>query len=172
MSSPLWSVARIVGSALVSVIVLAAIAVAAGWRVNLTTSMALGVYAPIGTSFAEGAIVAGCLPPTRVAEGVVLGYLPSGPCPGGGAPVVKRIVALGPSVVQVTLFGVFADNRRVGDPPRIRDHSGRVMHPIRSVALSVGSAFLLGDSPDSWDSRYFGAVSLAGFRAQRVIFEF
>ena len=68
---------------------------ALGLRCNLTASLPVGIYRLVDRPVTLGALVAACPPVEAARLGVERGYLPAGRCPGGGAPVLKEVAALG-----------------------------------------------------------------------------
>src|SRR3990167_7537765 len=64
-------------------------------RVNLSSSMPIGVYLQLPNDWIDrGDIVAVCLPEAIASEGKEKGYLLSGQCPGDTKPVLKEFIAL------------------------------------------------------------------------------
>jgi conjugative transfer signal peptidase TraF len=128
----------------------------AGYRVNLTPSMPLGLWrvvAAFPADYHRGQAVAVCPP-------VDAPFLPRGSCPLGMQPLLKEIVALPGDVVTVTFAGVSVN----GDPPL--PHSPPLAQTLDGQPLPqwLGTWRLTGywlygaGSPRSFDSRYFGAV--------------
>ena len=144
-------------------------AYACGVRANVTRSMDVGLYRETSEAVAVGSIVSGCLPEVVERRGLARGYLERGWCPGGAVPVLKRVIALAPSSVKVTPVGIFVDGVSKGGVPLRHDHLGRAMMAVPSVRVAGDAAFLLGDSQDSWDSRYYGPVSVTGWHVMRVL---
>jgi conjugative transfer signal peptidase TraF len=146
----------------VGVLILASIAHQAGIRVNLTDSIPRGLYRVVDQPLARGSIVLVCLPNTVSDLGRARGYIPSGTCGDGGAPVGKPIVAMQGDTVQVLDRGVVVNGTLLShSAPLERDSDGRPLPRLPMVlhVLAANEVWLLSShSPRSYDSRYFGAV--------------
>ena len=80
-------------------------------------------------------------------------------------PLLKRVVALAGDVVSVSSSGVSVNGRLLpNSAPLFHDEAGRplAMAQLDHFRLRPDQAFLMGVTPTSWDSRYFGPVSLSG----------
>jgi conjugative transfer signal peptidase TraF len=78
-------------------------------------------------------------------------------------PLLKRVVALEGDVVSVSSSGVSINGQFLpNSAPLFYDEAGRplAMAQLDHFRLGSDQAFLMGVTPTSWDSRYFGAVSL------------
>jgi len=147
------------------------VAQAAGLRVNVTPSMPTGLWMVTATmlSPARGEIIAACLPDTGPArEAFHRGYIAAGSCPGGTEPLVKPIAAISGDVVAVSAAGIAVNNTPITNTaPLGRDDAGRSLQAVPAGLYRVlpGELWLLsGHDPRSFDSRYFGAVPIAGVR--------
>jgi conjugative transfer signal peptidase TraF len=144
-----------------------------GFRINLTPSQPIGIWriVPEGRPVGHGDVVFACPPMNPVMiEARRRGYLRSGLCPGGVAPVIKTVVAVaGQSVsigeVIVIDGGVLAHSRLLGS-----DVKGRSLAADPGGVLPAGFVHLHSDYPGSFDSRYFGPVARTNIlgRAQEV----
>lgn len=138
-----------------------------GLRINTTGSAPLGVYRyRRPADLTRGQLVAICLPVAVSELGLIRGYLPAGDCPGGGSPILKRVVALPSDTVELqeTLLAV---NGSVIDrtPLRAVDSRGRPLEHARlgRHVVRENEVWVLGVYPDrSWDSRYFGPIPVQG----------
>jgi conjugative transfer signal peptidase TraF len=148
-----------------------AVAQAAGLRVNVTPSMPVGLWMVTATSLSpgRGEIIAVCLPdidPMR--DAFHRGYIAAGSCPGGAEPLVKPVAAISGDVVAVSAAGIAVNNAPIANTaPLGRDDAGRPLQPVPAglYRVRVGELWLLsGHDPRSFDSRYFGAVPIAGVR--------
>jgi conjugative transfer signal peptidase TraF len=121
---------------------------------NASPSMAEGLYGVSGRgALRRGDIVMARLPSgvARIAAG--RGYLPR------GVPMIKRVAALPGDMVCFQDDGLWIEGVRAATS-RQRDAAGRAMPRARGCGLLMpGMALLLGDTSDSFDSRYFGAIS-------------
>src|SRR6266404_4145259 len=79
-------------------------------------------------------------------------------------PLLKRVVALAGDVVSVSSSGVSINGQLLANSaPLSHDEVGKplAMTQLDHFRLGTDQAFLMGVTPTSWDSRYFGPVSLA-----------
>ena len=121
---------------------------------NGTPSMSVGLYLRSSGSLERGAIV------TVRAVDVAPGYAARRNFTDPGDRFLKRVVGAAGDVVcasgaEVTLNGAPVAERQA------RDSAGRVL-PTWSgcVTLDQGHLFLLGETPDSFDGRYWGPTPI------------
>ena len=78
-----------------------------------------------------------------------------------GLPLLKRVVAVEGDWVSVSSSGVIINEQLLpNSAPLLRDKEGRAL-PVMNMdhyRLGTDQAFLMGVTPSSWDSRYFGPV--------------
>jgi conjugative transfer signal peptidase TraF len=90
------------------------------------------------------------------------GYLRFGLCEGLVAPLIKTVVATAGQAIQIS------DVARVDGRPlphsRVSgvDGQGREMTPYDGGVVPPGTVFLHSEFPGSFDSRYFGPLSMNG----------
>ncbi|KSV65039.1 hypothetical protein N182_36025 [Sinorhizobium sp. GL2] len=135
------------------------------YRINLTPSEALGLWRvdKLDRPAAVGDLVFICPPRTpAISEARARGYLRSGLCRGGVAPLIKTVVAIAGSHVEMTAE-VIVDGRPVPSS-RVRqlDGRGRVLTQFRGGTVPEGSVFLHSPFAGSYDSRYFGPIPEEG----------
>ena len=160
-------------------------ATAGGWYhlgllINHSRSLPIGLYKVERLSDADraaaaggrlapprGAVVVWCLPANVAAFGRRRGYLLPGACPGDAEPVLKHVAAVAGDTVIANGYGLTVDRRLLANSRALRhDASGR---PAESVAageyvVRAGTAWLWSPYTNrSYDSRYYGAVSLDGW---------
>ena len=138
----------------------------AGLRINNTVSMPRGLWrvAAATNPLRRGEVVAFCppdTPPFQQAE--ARGYIASGSCPGGHAPLLKPVAATPGDTVAVTASGLIAVNGELvrGSAQLAQDSAGRPLQPVQPGTYPVtnGQVWLLsGHDPRSFDSRYYGPV--------------
>lgn len=109
-----------------------------------------------------GEYVVACLPASIALLGRRRGFLIPGDCPNDVAPLVKVLAAAAGDTVTISPSGVFVNGNRAAASPASHDSRGMPLFPqkFRTYRIQAGSVFLLGTSTHSWDSRYFGALSL------------
>lgn len=105
--------------------------------VNLTPSLPRGLYRVTSLDVRRGALVTFCLPPELARRQGIAKWIAPGRCPGGKAPLCKRITKVGPG----------------------RAACGRVAWQVPK-----GQVFVRGDSRNSQDSCIFGPVPVAWLR--------
>ncbi|MCZ7976332.1 conjugative transfer signal peptidase TraF [Agrobacterium sp. MAFF310724] len=140
-------------------------ALTGGYRINLTPSEPLGLWriVPLGRPVAVSDLVFICPPATvEMREARARGYLRSGSCPGGVAPLIKRVIAIAGQQVEIGA-SVSVDGREISSS-RVtrRDGKGRPLTPSASGTVPAGYVFLHSAFPGSYDSRYFGPVPASG----------
>jgi conjugative transfer signal peptidase TraF len=169
-----WSFHSRTAAILAGVVVASAALVAGanhfGLRINPTPSMPMGLYRVVynpASHLQVGDTVTACAPAPAELFARQRGYLMDGHCPGGGGmPVVKQVAAVAGDVVNVTPNGVYVDGRRWPmSVPHTHDPKGRPLSPDWGLHLIPrGQVWLMGKNTLSWDSRYWGAVSLRSVR--------
>jgi type IV secretory pathway protease TraF len=135
-----WSLSRagaLAGTVLLLLLFLIPELLALFLAVNLTPSLPRGLYRLTRPEVRPGALVTFCVPPELVARHGLARWIAPGRCPGGRAPLCKRISLGGP--------GRAACGRSVWKVP-------------------PGQVFVRGDSLHSQDSCVFGPVPVAWLR--------
>jgi type IV secretory pathway protease TraF len=107
----------------------------AGLVVNLTNSEPTGIYLRVPGEPERGGMVA-------------------------LRPLMKHVVAVPGDVVTVTAQGTYVNGRLWPDSAIPDDTHGYQPFPFGTYTLRPGQYWLLGTSPDSWDSRYIGPVPI------------
>lgn len=137
----------------------------AGFRVNLTPSEPLGLWRIVKPNrpILVGDLVFICPPDTDVMHKArARGYLRFGLCEGLVAPLIKTVVATAGQAIQIS-DAVRVDGRPL---PHSRvsgvDGQGREMTPYDGGVVPPGTVFLHSEFPGSFDSRYFGPLSMNG----------
>ncbi|MGI8398331.1 conjugative transfer signal peptidase TraF (plasmid) [Agrobacterium deltaense] len=140
-------------------------AIVGGFRINLTPSEPLGLWRIVALDrpVSRGDLIFICPPQTAaMVEARERGYLRSGTCPGGVAPLIKTVVAVAGQHVEIGA-GVTIDGRPVpSSAPAERDGNGRPMKPYPGGVVPDESVFLHSPFRSSYDSRYFGPLPASG----------
>ncbi len=143
----------------------------AGIRINLTSSMPLGLYYFSSSSTINwpkrGDIVAVCLPENIAKEGLKRHYLFYGHCHSNGAvhsmAVLKKVIAVPNDEVIVTDTQMIVNGRGYFAPQQATDSNNLpVTHFIHKRFYSHVTGFwLYGENSPvrSWDSRYYGGIA-------------
>jgi len=156
----------------VAVIAFAAVALqCSNLRINFTGSMPIGIYLLLPlqpNSLKRGMLVAAC-PPTRAAElGQQRGYVATGPCADDTELLLKSVAAIAGDKVDLSAAGVTVNGCLLPySRAEARDRSQRTLKPWprRHYRLPAGKLWLYGDNNRSWDSRYWGPVTLGDVSA-------
>ncbi|KQR36080.1 conjugal transfer protein TraF [Rhizobium sp. Leaf155] len=137
----------------------------AGFRVNLTPSEPMGLWRIVKPTrpILVGDLVFICPPDTdAMRKARARGYLRFGLCEGLVAPLIKTVVATAGQAIQIS------DVARVDGRPLPHskvsrtDGQGREMTPYDGGVVPSGTVFLYSEFPGSFDSRYFGPLSMDG----------
>ncbi|WP_027681737.1 conjugative transfer signal peptidase TraF [Rhizobium leguminosarum] len=155
----------VLSMAAMAAILLVVTAVAGGYRINLTPSEPLGLWriVPLYRAAAVNDLVFICPPETAEMRAArARGYLRSGSCPGGVAPLIKTVIAVAGQNAEIGA-SVSVDGRGVSSSSLApRDGKGRPLTPFPSGIVPPGYVFLHSAFPGSYDSRYFGPVPISG----------
>lgn len=122
---------------------------------NASASVAVGLYRVVSGAPERGDFVLVRLPKSIEKLAAMRGYLPA------GVPLIKRIAAVAGDDV-CAFDGAIIVNGEIVARQRKVDRAGRSLPRWNECReLVQGEFFLLGDAPDSFDSRYFGPVTSA-----------
>ncbi len=142
-----------------------AAAIVGGFRINLTPSELLGLWRIVAFDrpVSSGDLIFICPPETtEMWEARERGYLRSGTCPGGVAPLIKTVVAVAGQHVEIGV-DVTIDGRPIPSSDLAeRDGNGRLMKPFAGGVVPDESVFLHSPFRSSYDSRYFGPLPASG----------
>lgn len=147
----------------------AALAFAAGARINTTRSIPVGLYWVSSAAVEKGAYVLFCPPQVQVFdEARARGYIGAGFCPGGYGYMMKRVIAAKDDDVAVSDEGVRVNGVLLPlSAPRAVDAGGRSLPRFQADRYTLGAAelLLMSDvSGISFDGRYFGPIPRAQVR--------
>lgn len=147
-------------------IALLAVATRAAGLVLVTTdsSCPIGIYRTVHKPLMRGQLVDACLPDAIASYGLARGYLNSGDCPNGAEPVIKVVGAMAGDHVDLSLEDIRVNGTTLPQSAtRLRDSRGREVRTLRpgGYETEADQVWLFGThDPRSWDSRYFGPISL------------
>lgn len=160
-----WRIVLSVGASVGMLVAASAVAIAGGFRLNLTPSEPLGLWQikPLRRAVAVGDLVFVCPPPTTpFLDARDRGYLRLGLCDGGFAPLIKSVVAL-PGQHIVIAGNVAVDGRAIpASSVRPTDGEGRAIRPFSGGVVPPDHLFLHSSFASSYDSRYFGPIPASG----------
>jgi len=137
----------------------------AGVRINLSSSMPLGLYQRIAHSVIHrGDIVAVCLPKDIALAGKKRSYISQGSCPGHTMALLKTVVALPGDTVRLSSKSIQVNGVVYFAPQQQKDHQSKslVLWVKNKTYRHIKTVWLFGshDPIHSWDSRYFGGVPI------------
>ena len=166
------------GLAVVIFIIMSFSAWFAGFRVNLTASLPLGLYRLADEVPQRGSIAFFCLEQPefwRMAKD--RDYLGSGTCPGGIRALGKKVYGLPGDLIGIEADGTISINSQVipGSAALPRDSRGRVMPApqLQAGIIPPDKALMLSlHHKGSFDGRYFGLTSLAGLQPIQPVLVF
>lgn len=122
---------------------------------NVSTSAPIGLYRVVSGAPERGDFILVRLLKSIEKLAAIRGYLPA------GVPLIKRIAAVAGDDV-CAFDGAIIVNGEIVARQRKVDRAGRSLPRWNECReLVQGEFFLLGDAPDSFDSRYFGPVTSA-----------
>jgi conjugative transfer signal peptidase TraF len=132
---------------------------------NLTPSLPLGLWYSVGAfdinDNPRGKVVSICPPNTEYfrkarSDGILKWGIR---CSGGFAPLLKRIVGIPGDLVEVSDRVLI--NRKEIAGSSIMNGVAKLLRGGEGFATKIrtGELWIMGDSEDSFDSRYFGALS-------------
>lgn len=144
---------------------LVAAAYAFGLRLNLSPSIAPGVYRVTNGPIERGSTVIVCLPGALSALARSRDYTSAGSCPDGNAPIGKGVAAIAGDVVELSSSGLSVNGRVLPNTRRlVTDHRGRDLPhvPDGRYVVRLDQVWIVSTySARSFDSRYFGPLSIA-----------
>lgn len=137
-----------------------------GVRINTTDSLPKGIY--LITDDENAPLVEFCPQGVFSALSAVRGYRPHGLCPDGAAPLLKPVIAHAGDTVGLAAEGIRVNGKLLPNTePRRVDTSGRPL-PAWSPGVYLvapGTVWVASTyHPNSFDSRYFGPISLGIIR--------
>ena len=137
-----------------------------GLRINTSPSLPIGLY--ITTADAGAKLVEFCPVEPFATLSIVRGYRDPGACRDGAAPLLKPIVAKSGDVVEVSARGISVNGALLPNTaPLTRDTKGRHLEawPFGRYVVDPGTIWVASCyHPRSFDSRYFGPLSIAAIR--------
>ena len=161
-----------------SVLVMFSVVWACGYRVNVTSSLPLGLYRLTDERPQRGSIVFFCLESERFIKlARVREYAGPGTCPGALRALGKEVYGLPGDLVSIGADGLISINHQIipGSAARDVDSKGRPMPKPELTAgiIPAGQALTLSlHHQGSFDGRYFGLVSLHSLRQTRPVLTF
>jgi conjugative transfer signal peptidase TraF len=137
-----------------------------GLRVNTSPSLPVGLY--IATTDASANLVEFCPAEPSASLSIARGYRESGTCSDGAAPLLKPIVAGAGDNVELSKRGISVNGVLLPNTaPLSKDIKGRPLQswPYGHYSVAPGTVWVASTyHPRSFDSRYFGPVSITVIR--------
>lgn len=152
--------ARFLMLSVLNAMIISAVILSFGVRINISTSYPLGLYQAMDESWVKHDLVMSCLPTDIAKRAVARGYLGLSSECDGHTPVIKRVMAIGGDHVsvdkQLAINGRRIPNTRITKT----DAQGRLMTVARGGMTQTGYIWLVSNySADSFDSRYYGEIA-------------
>ncbi|MEE9321394.1 MAG: conjugative transfer signal peptidase TraF [Granulosicoccus sp.] len=144
---------------LINTLVLAAVLIAFGVRINISASFPLGLYRALDDPWRKQDLVMACLPKSVGQLGIERGYLGlSSECE-GHTPVIKRVVAIAGDKVVIDKAISVNGQAIANTPVATTDAAGRQLKAATSRITSKKHVWLVSNhTPTSFDSRYYGEI--------------
>ncbi len=147
-----------------SIIAIAALFYAQGYRYNISYSYPTGIYKLTNepSDYHRGELVLFC-PPNNKAMQTALhrDYIKMGLCSGGFTPVIKKVMAMEGDTISFENQIVHINGQEVPSTMVLSDDSRqRPLPQLASFTLQANEFFMMSDHRpiDSFDSRYYGSV--------------
>ena len=134
------------------------------FRFNFSESVPRGLYLALLPNH-KSDMIGFCLREDIAKYAMNRGYIDHGDCPDGSRRLLKRIVGREGDFVEISDDGVFINGKFLGDhtKPLLMDSHGREMPQFRYVGeVPDGHVVVIGDTKNSFDSRYYGTIALRG----------
>ena len=148
---------------------------AAGYRINATNSLPPGIWKVVALDSppAHGDIVSVCPPAVKALEDAKSrGYLHTGTCSGWFEPLFKPVAAVPGDTVTVTPEGLRVNGAPIANSIALAvDGNGAELPHLAAGKYVVGAGEIWVVSAYnrwSFDSRYFGPVSLASVQGRAI----
>lgn len=137
-----------------------------GLRLNNSRSLPVGIY--MVTSDRAATLVEFCPAQPYGSLAAARGYRDEGNCADGGAPLMKPIAARSGDHVEVSVDGVAVNGNILPNSAALAvDPKGRTLEhwPFGKYVVESGMVWVISSyNRRSFDSRYFGPVSVASVR--------
>ena len=139
-----------------------------GILINLfDKSMPAGIYIKSSQKAEKGFLAITCLTSEIAAYGLERGYLNKGRCPTGIRPVMKVVMAMEGDTISVDNGGVainenFVEGCHISDKDSNNRPLQKFYRPQKFVLKKNEFWLISNHKPNSWDSRYWGAVPIEG----------
>jgi len=163
---PNGSVLRILLVLLMVTLSLVSLPGLAGMRINTTDSVPKGFYLIAEDQHAP--FVEFCPEGLFSQLSSARGYRPAGVCPDGAAPLIKPVIARARDIVVVSAEGVRVNGSLLPNTvPKNLDAAGRPLPvwPPGTYAVAPEMVWVASTyHPNSFDSRYFGPISIRAIR--------
>jgi signal peptidase I, bacterial type/conjugative transfer signal peptidase TraF len=129
--------------------------------INVTPSMPMGIYVREDGEVHRGDTVAFCLAEPDKTIGINRGYVAKGHICQGTDPLIKQVIAIPGDTVQLTDQSIRVNGVIYGYHTFYADsrHRPLAVYPRGNYAPSHGYWLVGTHSAQSWDSRYYGAIS-------------
>ncbi len=154
-----------------------ALPVAFGCRVNITSSMPLGIYHFINpASLHRGDIAIFCLESEEAIRlAATRKYLGFGRCPGGLLPLIKTVIAVPGDHITFAGKEIVVNGNTIPNSTiqHTDSHGRKLASNLREGVVPAGKVLMLSThNSKSFDSRYFGLIPLKTIEVVEPIITF
>ena len=136
-----------------------------GFTYNPTSSLPKGIYKLTETDpkeYKKGDLIMFCLPEAEALKAKKRGYWKTGytTCPGDFPPLIKKVIGVSGDSIKIKnetvhINGIALKNGKISK----KDRRGRELKPCGDIVVGDNEIFAMSlYNPNSWDSRYFGAI--------------
>jgi conjugative transfer signal peptidase TraF len=140
-----------------------------GLRINTTHSIPAGVYLEISDPIRKNSYVIFCPPPSDLFDVVKeRRYIRPGFCKNGYGYMMKKVAATEGDLISINDEGVYVNKKCVpNSKPIAVDENNRSLPHYRmsNYRLKKSEALLLGETPISFDARYFGPIDISNVQS-------
>ena len=137
-----------------------------GVRFNCSPSLPVGLYVTTGDESAN--LVEFCPAEPFASLAITRGYRDAGACSDGAAPLLKPVVAAAGDTVQLSARGISVNGVLLPNTaPLAKDTKLRPLQawPFGRYVVNSGTVWVASSHhPRSFDSRYFGPISISAIR--------
>ena len=124
-------------------------------------------------NYSRGDIVQICLEDTKYLKVLSELKLPfeNKACPAKMDYLLKQVVATSGDLIEVAQSGIFINGVLQKNSKLINSYNGIALYPLqnRRFRLKKNEFFVLGNTPHSFDSRYFGVIKQQQITAKAVL---
>lgn len=128
--------------------------------INVTDSINRGLYLKLKGKISKNDFILFCLNKEYTKVGLDSHYLYAGLTCHGAIPLMKKVIATPHDNVKLEDNFLIVNGKPFSYSTKKLDHQGHTIHSIsRGEYPNIKGYFVVGEHPDSWDSRYWGFIT-------------